>query len=436
MARGKQTCRILKEIRRNIAEANGIEFVTSECRYKGDCLGTCPKCEAEVRYLERELRARSLAGKAVTLAGISAASLAMFMPVTSQAQSVTDTENAPADNVAVADVDAAKLKGRVTDGDSINAEVMIGATVKNLTNGKITLADVDGKFEIDAVQGDSIQVSFVCCETKTICVTDVSKPVTVALEWDQAALCYLEQQQRARSLAMLAPMTSQAQTVVETEDTHSGNVTVADVEAAKLKGRVTDSDSINAEVLIGAAVVNLTNGKKTVADIDGMFEIEACKGDSIQVSYVGYETKTINVTDVSSPVTVALDEDRSELMGEFPVLVGAYGPQKPSDGTLDLIITDEKGNRISAFDIDIYRLYADEDGDEDDELLSPAYIDNYTALRLYWNDDRDLRGEDDTPLKEAVLRVEVDGYDNPKIIKVKYPKRHTTKTIRLKHRKK
>lgn len=72
MTRGKQTCRILKEIRRQIAEANDIEFITSECRYKGDCLGTCPKCDAEVRYLEQQLRARSLAGKAVVLAGISA----------------------------------------------------------------------------------------------------------------------------------------------------------------------------------------------------------------------------------------------------------------------------------------------------------------------------------------------------------------------------
>ena len=71
MARGKNKCRILKEIRRQIAEANDIEFITSECRYKGDCLGTCPKCEAELRYLEEQLRARSLAGKAVVLAGIS-----------------------------------------------------------------------------------------------------------------------------------------------------------------------------------------------------------------------------------------------------------------------------------------------------------------------------------------------------------------------------
>ncbi|MDE7385702.1 MAG: TonB family protein [Muribaculaceae bacterium] len=77
MARGKQTCKILKEIRRQIAEANGIEFVTSECRYKGDCLGSCPKCEAEVRYLEQQLRARSLTGKAVALAGISAGMILM-----------------------------------------------------------------------------------------------------------------------------------------------------------------------------------------------------------------------------------------------------------------------------------------------------------------------------------------------------------------------
>lgn len=77
MARGKQICKILKEIRMQIADANGIEFVTSECRYKGDCLGTCPKCEAEVRYLEQQLRARSLAGKTVALAGISAGMILM-----------------------------------------------------------------------------------------------------------------------------------------------------------------------------------------------------------------------------------------------------------------------------------------------------------------------------------------------------------------------
>ena len=71
MAKGKKTCRILKEIRRQIAEANDIEYVVEECQYKGDCLGTCPKCEAEVRYLEQQLHQRQLLGKAVVLAGVS-----------------------------------------------------------------------------------------------------------------------------------------------------------------------------------------------------------------------------------------------------------------------------------------------------------------------------------------------------------------------------
>ncbi|MFV0586805.1 energy transducer TonB [Bacteroides reticulotermitis] len=76
MRRGKQTCRILKEIRRQIAEANDIDFITSECQYQGDCLGTCPKCEAEVRYLEQQLEHKQVRGKAITVLGISAGVIA------------------------------------------------------------------------------------------------------------------------------------------------------------------------------------------------------------------------------------------------------------------------------------------------------------------------------------------------------------------------
>ena len=71
MAKGKQTCKILKEIRKQIAAENDIELVVSECTYQGDCLGTCPKCEAEVRYLERELEKRQRMGKAAIFAGMT-----------------------------------------------------------------------------------------------------------------------------------------------------------------------------------------------------------------------------------------------------------------------------------------------------------------------------------------------------------------------------
>ena len=75
MAKGKQTCKILKEIRKQIAAENDNDLVVSECTYQGDCLGTCPKCEAEVRYLERELEKRQRMGKAAVFAGMSLGTL-------------------------------------------------------------------------------------------------------------------------------------------------------------------------------------------------------------------------------------------------------------------------------------------------------------------------------------------------------------------------
>lgn len=69
---GKQKCKMLKEIRRRIAEENDIPYVTSECRHQGECAGTCPRCESELRALERELAARQKLGKSVTVAALCA----------------------------------------------------------------------------------------------------------------------------------------------------------------------------------------------------------------------------------------------------------------------------------------------------------------------------------------------------------------------------
>lgn len=284
MARGKQTCKILKEIRRQIAEANGIEFVTSECRYKGNCLGTCPRCEAEVRYLEQQLRARSLAGKAIALAGISAASLAMLMPMTSEAQTATDIKMLPSDSIVTTHLDSVKVKGMVK------------------------------------------------------CTTDVDSTVT--------------------------------------------------------------------EELIGATVVNITNGKGTATDIDGKFEVDAQVGDTIKVSYIGFKSKIVTVTDVTLPITVTLDT-KVVLLGEVPVV------RREINHYLDLKVTDEKGKVIDRNNLYIGRVWIDEDGEEDSEHLSPEYFDEKHPCRIYWDYDYGLQDEDGKPLKEAILRIEADGYGDP-----------------------
>lgn len=91
MYKGKKTCAILKEIRRRIAEANDIDLIISECRYKGDCAGTCPRCEAEVRYLEEQLARRRGEGRRIMLAGLSAGLLALTGCGNRQAAAPSDT---------------------------------------------------------------------------------------------------------------------------------------------------------------------------------------------------------------------------------------------------------------------------------------------------------------------------------------------------------
>ena len=73
MKQGKRICETLKAIRSEIASANEIEYTPIKCNHKGDCAGTCPACESETRWLERQLRLRHALGKAVTIAGVSVA---------------------------------------------------------------------------------------------------------------------------------------------------------------------------------------------------------------------------------------------------------------------------------------------------------------------------------------------------------------------------
>lgn len=72
MQRGRHICNTLKAVRRQIAEANDIKYEPHDCKHEGPCRGTCPACEAEVRYLERELELRRRLGRAVAVVGVSA----------------------------------------------------------------------------------------------------------------------------------------------------------------------------------------------------------------------------------------------------------------------------------------------------------------------------------------------------------------------------
>ena len=73
----KECCKTLKTVRKKIADANGIPYEPLECTHKGDCKGTCPACEAEVRYIEKELNVRRLAGQSIKIVGLASSLIAM-----------------------------------------------------------------------------------------------------------------------------------------------------------------------------------------------------------------------------------------------------------------------------------------------------------------------------------------------------------------------
>lgn len=87
MYTGKKTCNQLKAIRKQIADANEIDYQPTECTHDGPCSGTCPKCESEMRYIEREIQQRISLGKKVAIVGL-ATGLSSAFAVDASAQCV------------------------------------------------------------------------------------------------------------------------------------------------------------------------------------------------------------------------------------------------------------------------------------------------------------------------------------------------------------
>lgn len=92
MNHGKKTCDQLKAVRQQIADANGIDYKPHECSFEGECRGTCPACEGEMRYIERELQRRQSLGKKIAVVGI-ATGLSTAIATTQQSCSFTSSSD-------------------------------------------------------------------------------------------------------------------------------------------------------------------------------------------------------------------------------------------------------------------------------------------------------------------------------------------------------
>ena len=200
MVKGKSTCKLLKDIRQQIADANGISYQPKECHYKGDCAGTCPVCEEEIRYLERELKARKGNGFGMKVAGIAAGICATVMPMTAAAQGVKSdsTANRPVNTAKKGDVKVVHLsdscaspvvvRGMVIGSD--DKEPVIGASVVIDGTKKGVVTNIDGQFALKLSPDTSLVISYIGYKTKKVHVSSLlhSDNNVIVLEEDREAM--------------------------------------------------------------------------------------------------------------------------------------------------------------------------------------------------------------------------------------------------------
>ncbi len=160
MTHGKNICNQLKEVRKRIAEENNIPLEIEECTYKGECRGTCPRCEAEVRYLENALADRLRIGKVATVAGLA---LGLATTTTQAAEACPLTEVSHVVKEAVNVADSVKVSGTTIDQDT--KEPLPFVNVIALKDGVAvtgTTTDFDGNYSLHLEYGRyTIKVSFV-----------------------------------------------------------------------------------------------------------------------------------------------------------------------------------------------------------------------------------------------------------------------------------
>lgn len=94
-----------------------------------------------------------------------------------------------------------------------------------------------------------------------------------------------------------------------------------------LKGRVTDSDGA---ALVGATVEVKGTSIATKTDQEGNFSLDVAQGQTLVISFVGYQVREVRVDNLSVPLTIQLVPNEAVL---DEVVVVSYGTQKKKEIT-------------------------------------------------------------------------------------------------------
>lgn len=101
-------------------------------------------------------------------------------------------------------------------------------------------------------------------------------------------------------------------------------------QSGKVNGTVTDENRIP---MTGATVVVLGTQKYTITDIDGQFSIDAAQGETLRVSYLGYDDSDVTVTS-SKVYDVTLTPSASTMLDETVVIGYGTSTKKEITGSV------------------------------------------------------------------------------------------------------
>lgn len=182
MDKGRTICKVLKDVRQKIANENGISYHPEECHHKGECTGTCPGCEKEIRYLEEQLKNKQHSGLGFKVAGIAAGVCVTVLPMAAMVQ--TESKISPDfkaktiknDSIRAVDLtnghpDAVLLRGKVFDTKTM--EPIIGAVVGSQDTKKGDVTDIEGEYAVKALPTDTLEVRGVGYYKKSVTVKEL-----------------------------------------------------------------------------------------------------------------------------------------------------------------------------------------------------------------------------------------------------------------------
>lgn len=286
MSRGKDICKRLKEVRREIARANDIEYITSECHFKGECTGTCPKCEAEVRYLEEQLSLRHRAGKAIAVAGIAASMFLCYAPASQAAPSAAAVPQCQADAKADNGVQlipsypaqgvTITVNGIVADQDK---EALVGVSIK--LNGKpSTVTNIDGMFSIEVPRGSQVSVSYIGYEDITITI-----PEDATTNFDAFVIMKGSNVQLLGEVVMLEPSKTLKDCVIYNHDWPLD----APENAVEVTIDVHERDNANKRLKGSVVYLKQSNKEVAKADDNGRVKTTVPRGATIIIKTPGYK---------------------------------------------------------------------------------------------------------------------------------------------------